>query len=102
MAIGWNEHGTMGRAWMGSLSEHGPLARPGRTREGAQGKQVGHPASLLNEQAFLEGLVGLGWVGLGWDGVGWVGLGWVRLGVSCEGMGWSERGCAEGGWAGRG
>ena len=92
MAIGWNEHGTMGRAWMGSLSEHGPLARPGRTREGAQGKQVGHPASLLNEQAFLEGLVGLGWVGLGW----------VRLGVSCEGMGWSERGCAEGGWAGRG
>ena len=91
MAIGWNEHGTMGRAWMGSLSEHGPLARPGRTREGAQGKQVGHHASLLNEQAFLEGFVGLGWVGLGW----------VRLGVSCEGMGWSERGCAEGGWAGR-
>ena len=73
MAIGWNEHGTMGRAWMGSLSEHGPLARPGRTREGAQGKQVGHPASLLNEQAFhsfecnrvpaaMPGLAGLGWL----------------------------------------
>ena len=39
--------------WAGSLSEHGPPSRLGRTREGAQGKQVGHPASLLNEQALL-------------------------------------------------
>ena len=43
--------------WVGlgcDLSGHGPLACPGRTREGAQGKQVGHPASLLSEQALLS------------------------------------------------